>query len=369
MLPTRITFALFALASAQLACSGSDQAIPEPTARPVTVMEITAPTNQVVRVFNGTLRARERAELIFEVAGTVAQLNVDLGDSFRRGDVLARLDDQLIQLDLARREADVNAARASLVEAELDHARRAELLARKAVSRADFDAATARLDRARAHVELSVAAVASAQRRLRDTRMIAPYDGEVAARYIEPSQSIRSGEPVLSVSGSDAGLEAMFSVPERLRSALSPRMRIDIQVKSRGTVFPATVSQIGSRVNAAGLYGVTAAVQATPVWLSPGMIVDVVVMSDAGADHWLVPHTALLSTGIAASDAVYLVDAATDTLRLTPVKVQRLIGDGVVISDGLASGDILVTRGVDFLRDEQAVYPTGLSNGIARYNP
>ncbi len=354
------------------ACSGggqNDMASPAP-ARPVAVMKIAEQPDQAVRTFAGTLRARDRSELSFDVAGVVAKLNVDIGDQFNRGDILAQIDDQLIALDLARSEADLIEARATRVEAGLDHARRVKLVATGAISKADFDAAAARLDRASARVEALVAATGSARRRLHDTRIVAPYDGEVSARHIEPSQTIQVGQPVLSVVGSDAGMEATFYLPERWRQSFTTGTAVSVHIKSTAEKLPGKITHIGSSVNTAGLYPVTAAVEGVgQSLLSPGMIVDIAAANDSRLSDLIVPHTAIVAAGPQAAAAVYLVDPVSATLHLKPVRVKRLSGAGAIVSEGLSTGDIIVTRGVDFLDHGQAVYPTGLTNGIVRFNP
>ncbi|TQV74173.1 efflux RND transporter periplasmic adaptor subunit [Exilibacterium tricleocarpae] len=369
MLRLLSTIVILGAAAALAGCSGSNQDDAAAPLRPVTAMRIAEHPDTGVRRFPGTLRARDRSELSFDVAGTVTKLHVDIGDSFNKGDILAQLDDQLIRLDLSRSEADLIEARATLAEAELDHTRRARLVDTGAIARAEFDAAAAQLNRTRARVESLLARVDSARRRLRDTRVVAPYNGEVAARHIEPAQTIQVGLPVLSVVGSGSGMEAAFYLPERLRPSFAIGTPVSIHIKSTGEKLPGTITQISTSVNGAGLYPVTAAVEAAArTFLSPGMAVDIAAKRD-GSREVIIPHTAILAAGSQTANAVYRIDPVTEKLLLTPVRVERLSRSGAVISTGLDMGDIIVTRGVDFLDHGQAVYPTGLKTGVVRFNP
>lgn len=361
-------------------CAENDSLPTAVTARPVSTMEVVGRIDQSQRTFPGTLRARDRADLSFEVSGIVSAVNVDIGDNFKRGDVLARIDDQLIKLDLERNKADLIEARATLAEAKLDYKRRAELGKTGAISEADLDSALTQLDRSRARVTSLIANVASAERRLKDTQILAPYDGEVAARHVEPPRTVQVGQAILSVVGLSAGMEAVFYLPERLRQHIQNGAPVSLNIKSTDEQLTGQVTQIGSSVNPVGLYPVTVAVNPEPkILLSSGMIVDIALrrrLSKADQNEGsatgttiVIPITAIVATDEPQKSAVYIVDPATKKIALTPISISRLSEAGVVVASGLRTGDLVVTRGVSFLTDGQYVEPFGLNRQVARYNP
>jgi multidrug efflux pump subunit AcrA (membrane-fusion protein) len=67
----------------------------------------------------------------------------------------------------------------------------------------------------------------------------------------------------------------------------------------------------------------------------------------------VLPASALFDKG--GRPAVWVVDAAKGSVALKPVAVVRYETDRVVVSEGLAKGDIVVTAGVNRLRENQKV--------------
>jgi membrane fusion protein, multidrug efflux system len=70
-----------------------------------------------------------------------------------------------------------------------------------------------------------------------------------------------------------------------------------------------------------------------------------------------IPASAL--TAIDGNPAVWVVDPATMTVALRPITVERFTPAAVVVLDGLAPGDIVVTAGVQALRPDQVVRLSG----------
>ena len=99
----RLLVTLALLAAGLGACS-RDQPEPEPILRPVRYQRVEAGGLETSRTLAGVAKAGIEADLSFRVGGTVSGVNVDLGDSVRKGEVLAHLD--AVDYELQVQEAD-----------------------------------------------------------------------------------------------------------------------------------------------------------------------------------------------------------------------------------------------------------------------
>ncbi len=179
----------------------------------------------------GTLRALSTVDVGSQVSGLVKSVEVDFNDRVKKGQAIAHLDPQPIQLRLQQAQATLASARASrlqaqaaLANAERDYARKRELGARQLVARSDADLALSTRDQARAQVaaldaqiKQSQAAVESAQLDLEYAVIKSPVDGVVLSRTVEPGQTVAASfqTPVLFQIAEDLGqMQIELSVDE-----------------------------------------------------------------------------------------------------------------------------------------------------------
>jgi len=174
---------------------------------PVTVKSKGAGPGAVLNA-SGYVTARRRATVSSKVTGKVLQVFIEEGQSVRKGQVLARLDDSQTRAALAFAEAQVAAARKSatqdqarLHEAELNLERRQRLMKEQVVGRAEVDTAQADVDSLKARIayaqeQISVAETQARMRRadLDDMVIRAPFSG------IAISKDAQAGEMVSPVS-------------------------------------------------------------------------------------------------------------------------------------------------------------------------
>ncbi|MEO0630748.1 MAG: efflux RND transporter periplasmic adaptor subunit, partial [Planctomycetota bacterium] len=201
------------------------------TAQPpakVRLDDVRLETVEQMRRVTGELRAQRRSRLATQAAGLVVMLDVQEGDAVEAGEVIATLDSEIVELELARQEAELTALEATVTEREALAERAGKELERvrrlrdeASASAQELDdamledaAARARLERARADVETAARAVDVLKKRLRDMEVVAPFDGRVVELATEVGQWVGEGGVVLEMY--DAGsIEAWIDVPER----------------------------------------------------------------------------------------------------------------------------------------------------------
>ena len=214
------TATLLALASLTLlsACrSGDDTAAAE--VRPVRVTTIETRAIGDTVALTGTVQAQTEINQSFRIDGRLIERTVDIGDTVRPGQLLARLDPQNEESGLQAARAQLAAAQAQLVEARNNHARMRDLVAENAVSRAAFDQAVAMLQTAESQVE---AVQANLEPGAEPPQLHAPrlptWRGVVTARGPEPGEVVSAGRMIVQVAR-EGGRDAVFDVPAQIKDS------------------------------------------------------------------------------------------------------------------------------------------------------
>jgi RND family efflux transporter MFP subunit len=311
------------------------------------------------RKFPGTIEPVDSSLLSFEVDGIVAAVNVDVGDKFKKGDVLANLDNQPYELSLASARAALSRATAQLEEKQSAYEREQRIQAEDpgATTQKTVDQARAAYESQLEEVNYSQAKLGLAERDLANTELIAPYDGTVAQRFVQPSEVAGRGVHMLEVYA-EAAMQIAVSVPEQMIEDVHPGMAGQVFLNNQpDQVYDAVVSEVGSSATAANAYPARAVITNADGRVRPGMTAELrLVFADKGMQTaYLVPVHAFLPGVGKEQNNVYLLDPQTSTVRKTPVEIKGIQGDHVVVTGGISPGDELVVAGVAFLRDGQEV--------------
>jgi HlyD family secretion protein/macrolide-specific efflux system membrane fusion protein len=141
----------------------------------------------------GKVQPREKVEVKSKVSGQVAKVLVDAGDRVKKGQLLLQLDPVDYERNVAKTDADVAAAKNALEFSELQLERKEKGLESRGVAQIDVD--TARSDVRAKRVALQTATVANnaAADQLRYTHILAPMDGTITERGIQPGEVVTPG--------------------------------------------------------------------------------------------------------------------------------------------------------------------------------
>lgn len=236
------------------------------------------------RTLSGVLHPVDQSELSFEMPGVLQTVNVNLGDRFEKGDILATIDNKVFELALKQRQGQLSEAKARLTQAQLDFNRKAKIVNTGAVSQAQVDAAKASYDSLIDQVDIAQTQVAIAQEDLADTVLVAPFSGSVAMRHVEPSQFVSRATPILTIQGSDA-LEVSVLVPESMISHINTgdAVLVDVTINRQLTQLLASVFERGKQAQRANAFPVTIALPTdnNTSYLQAGMSAEVTFTSRA----------------------------------------------------------------------------------------
>jgi len=180
----------------------------------------------------GTLKASRRTEISSRLLAPIDVINVRAGQTVNDGDVLVELDRRALETELRQARASVAAAKAALARSENDYARAIQLLAKKVISRAEMDNATAGVEVNRAKLDQARQSENEANVMLSYTTIRAPKNGMVVDRLAEPGDMVQPGEPLL-ILYDPTSLRLEVPVMENLAVGLKPGDELTVQIDAR----------------------------------------------------------------------------------------------------------------------------------------
>jgi RND family efflux transporter MFP subunit len=301
--------------------------------------------------------AQVQNDLSFRVSGKIIERSVDVGDHVTADQVLARLDPQTQQADVESAKAGVQSAQAQLRQASATFQRQQSLLQSGFTTRPSYDQAEQSFRTAQASLDSANAQLTSAQDQLSYTILRAGVSGVITARYAEAGQVVEQARAIFTIA-KDGPRDAVFDVYEAVFALVPDDAKAEIALVSDPKVTAeGTVREIAPAVDTnTGTVRVKIGIPQTP----PAMTLGAVVTGSGnlkGSKAVMLPWGALFE--IDGKPAVWVVDTADRTVSLRPIVVDAYLKDRVIAKDGLKSGEIVVTAGVQYLRPQQKVAIAG----------
>jgi membrane fusion protein, multidrug efflux system len=178
--------------------------------------------------------AGEESTLSSQMSGKIRQINVGLGESFKKG---ARL----VEFDCSEQQAQLDSAEAEFRAARETHLARLRLHALGAAGELEVTVAAATADKARSQVTFR-------ESQLAYCRVEAPFSGNVARLRVKQAESVPVGHQLVDIVN-PASLKAQMFVPASWISRLRIGVPLTIHVAETGQTFPARISRMNSRVD------------------------------------------------------------------------------------------------------------------------
>jgi RND family efflux transporter MFP subunit len=303
--------------------------------------------------FAGTVESQVQIDLSFRIGGRVMERLVNVGDSVEAGQLVARLDPSDEENNLRAAEASLNAADGQLSEARLNYDRQRHLFDRQIVARAALDRVEQALNTARAASDAAQANVGIAQRRLDDTELRADAPGVVTIVNVEPGEVTAAGRMVVQLAR-DGGKDAVFNVPASAlaESPPDPQVVVALSLPPAATA-EGRVREVSPRADpVTGTFQVRVGLINPPAEMRLGSAVTGTA-TFGGVAGLEIPASAL--TRSSGEPAVWVVDPATNKVALRIVEIADFSPTTVIVSNGLAVGEVVVTAGVQALRPGQEV--------------
>jgi len=355
------------------ACGGpaAKLELPPPAVGAVEVLAADLPERAL---FVGQTKAVQRVEVRVRVEGLVEHKRFRDGDRVEEGQLLFEIDARPYRAAVDRARADVVAARAQLERATADLRRTSELFERDAVSRSEYDLAKANAEVAKANVTVARAVLEGAQLDLGYTKVYSPLTGFAGDTTVDLGNLVSPGmqTPIVVVTRLDP-IFVEFSADERLYLETRRRVRETGGGSSEAREAPPVsllladgtpytyqgeLVFVSPEVNReTGTLQLRALFPNPDGILKPGLFARVVFRGERSVPRILVPQEALVRKQ--AGTFVFVL-GESDVVEERRVETGDTLGELVVIAEGLAAGDRVVTQGVQKIRDGATVAPTEL---------
>jgi len=352
---------LLTLVTGLTACDAENPATAD-VIRPVKAMKIGFAEQVGNKRFPGVAKATQEAELSFRVSGSLQRMPVSIGQEVKVGDVLAALDQRDFELRVDNAKASLANAGAQLKNAKIEYDRVLSIQKTDAgaVSQSLVDVRGAAYDSAKANYDSSVTSLKAAGDQLSYATLKAPFDGIIVQRYSENFQDVAANNPVFRLVDMSK-IEMDISIPENLISKL-PDVRNSRVVFDAfpDTVIPAKIKEISHEASqATRTYNIRLIMQPPAgINILPGMsgsaTGDIIRPNQAGAVV-VVPLSAVFGSHDAKITYVWKYDPDVQAVNKIAVEKGKLTDQGLVIKQGVETGDWIITAGINYLTEGQKV--------------
>ncbi|WP_341206134.1 efflux RND transporter periplasmic adaptor subunit [uncultured Psychrosphaera sp.] len=360
-------FSTFIIGCGEAPASGGHGGMP-----PASVSVMSATTQDVA--FNielpATLSGSKEIEVRARVGGILTSRNFDEGQPVSKGQSLFTIDIEPYKLAVARANAVLQSAKATLSKAKKDVARLAELKDNKSISQSDFDNAQASVEIATAELNKANIELEQAKLNLDYAQVQSPVNGVMGREFVSEGTFITGPEVLLSQITQLDPIRLRFGLSEREQLAMRTdqaagtltlpedgHWKASIKLQD-GSQYPHTglVNFSDIRINQSTGTSELQAVVANPEFsLRPGQFVRVILSGAVRKNAYLVPQRAVLDNGT--GKFVYLAtpnDKGMTVALPAPVKVGEWVQqevDGVVnnywvIRSGLKQNDQVIVDGM-----------------------
>ena len=281
----------------------------------------------------GSGRPVRSVQLAPSSGGRVVAIGFEGGEAVSAGAVL-------LQLDPTNQQSTLTEAQAELTQRQSDFSRQQTLLRQGRVTESVYEAAAAALS-------IAEVEVARAEKALRDRTLTAPFDGVVAFRTADIGALLDANAPVGSLDDISA-LNVDFAVPERFYG----EVRVGAAIRATSEIFPGEVFVgeligVGRRIDTVSRSFIARARIDNPDLRLPADVFMRVTLVLERREGVIAPEEAISVEGGGAY--VYVVADGKATRRAVSVGIRSA---GVAeITEGIEAGDMLVTRGLQKVRD------------------
>ena len=337
------------------ACIGAHPAAP--VARPVRTMTVERSEAGTALVFTGRIEAEDEVSLSFRIGGRVLENKGKLGDRVKAGQIVARLESQNEKNGLRQAQAALAAAQGQLVQARNQFERQQKLFGQGWTTKVNFDQAQQAHQTAKSQVESAEAQVKIAHDQVGFTELQADAPGVLTAIGPAAGEVVQPGQSIVKLARKD-GRDAVFDIPAKtIRTAPSnPEITVsltdDPSVTAKGRV-----REVAPQANpATRTFEVKVGLTDPPPAMRLGATVTGRLETEA-LPIIEIPATALTRSN--QEPAVWIVDPSKNTVSLRNVDILRFDQAQVAVSQGLDTGEIVVTAGVQALHPGQEIRVLG----------
>ncbi|MDD2897460.1 MAG: efflux RND transporter periplasmic adaptor subunit [Desulfuromonadaceae bacterium] len=379
---SRISVYIAGTLVAALSLAGCSKPKPAaPPSGPPEVGIITIKPEKVVLTteLSGRTIPRQIAEVRPQVSGIILKRLFTEGSDVSAGQPLYQIDSATFEAAYASAKAAQARVEANLVSLRLTEGRYRDLVKIKAVSRQDYDNASAQLKQAEAELAAAKAAVETARINVAYSKVTAPISGRIGRSNVTNGALVTASQPTALATIQQ--LDSMYvDMTQSTADLLKLRQNLasgvlkkssSAQVKlllEDGSAYPVPGTLKFSEVTvdpSTGSVTLRAVFPNPKQFLLPGMFVRAILVDGVQENAILVPQRGV--TRNPKGDAVVMLVGAEEKAEPRPIKVVRTVGNSWLVSDGLKAGDRVILEGLQKARPGTPVkaVPFGSAPAVA----
>jgi len=356
--PLLLPFAFCVLSFVFSSCSQKPAQAADPPPVRVAVQKLSVEPFEITIPISGTLVSTVRVDVKAETIGRVVRFDKHEGDAVAAGETVVWLDEEDRRLALRQAESAVEVAAAALERARVleahttsENERAANLLKSGGIT--DKDLKGAQLAERDAHAQTALssaqldqsrAALETARKRLRDTRIHAPASGQIQARFVNPGAYVE-GPTALFTLVDNRRLELESPVSSADLGPLRNGQKVTFAVNSfPGETFEGQVLEVAPAMDAQSRAAkVRIQVDNRSGRLKTGLFAQGSVITGVNAQAVVIPTAAAYRDDRSVKDSyVFVVEQGKAVRRA--IRIGRDSDGRLEVVEGLRAGDLLVTQ-------------------------
>lgn len=308
---------------------------------------------------SGTLTPQGGSSMVgFQVPGRALKVLFREGEPVRQGQVLAILDAENLTHALEAARAQVAAAKAGADQADQEYHRMKQLFDSQSLAANDFAKFTAARDATRQQFEQASAGEGVARKNLAEAHLVAPINGFIAKRMLEPGVMVGAGQPVFEIAQMDP-IEVNVGIPETDVRLVKVGQSASVTIPAwPGRSFQGTVRVVNVSADPASrTYMARVSVPNPQRELRVGMVAEVSITGSQRLDMLMVPADAIVRDP---QGAPLVFQYFPDQKRVYSKRVEigSFYGRDVQVKSGLQGQESIVVAGQNMLRNGMGAEPS-----------
>jgi multidrug efflux system membrane fusion protein len=285
--------------------------------------------------------------------------NIDQGDFVQKGTVLAVVREQSYRDKLQQTNAQLSRAQAEYQKAKLSFDRVSALYGSQSATKPDFDSAQAQLESTTAAVSGAKADVSEAATALGYCSLRAPFDGWIVKRNVDTGSFVGLATNGFTIASTQT-VKAVFGLPDIAVGRVKLGQRLNISTDALSQRFPGRITVISPAADPKSrVFSVEVTIPNFKNQLKSGMIASLAIPGEPFEQSVLaVPLSAVVRNPQNSDGFAVMVaqgDSEIESVRLRPVALGNVYGNMIAASNGIRSGERVVTTGVSLVKDGDSV--------------
>lgn len=351
-------FTISAFSLLLFSCENKNKQQAPPTAVQVTVSTVTKTNAIYYDQYPAMINALNQVNITPQVSGYITGIYFNDGQNVEKGKLLYTIDAQVYNANYQQALANLQVQEANLVKAQKDADRYNELAKHDAIATQQVDYANATLEATKKMVAAAKANVNSLQSNVQFSRIYAPLSGTIGISQVKKGAVVSAGQTILNTVSTNNPIAIDFTIDQKDIYRFSELMQDKNVLKdSAFTIafgdeiypYPGNISLIDRAVDPqTGTIKVRLTFPNNKNMLKPGMNTTVRVKNTASNNATIIPHKSVTEQ---LSEFYVFVVGDSSKVHQQKVVLGTVIGDNIIVKDGLKEGEKIVVQGIQNLHE------------------